>query len=80
MSLAADPALVLDLSRDLSALLLKLPALLSSLARFTIGDSGAVASRDSSGESGGTGEDATALISDGESGVLGLRAASVNVD
>ena len=34
---------------------LKLPALLSSLARFTIGDSGAVASLDSSGESGGTG-------------------------
>ena len=55
---------------------LKLPALLSSLARFTMGDSGAVASLDSSGESGGTGDDVAALNSDGESGVVGLSAAS----
>ena len=48
-----------------------------------MGDSGAVASPDSSGESGGTGdaraaaEDVAALSSEGESGVVGRSTASV---
>ena len=47
-----------------------------------MGDSGAVASPDSSGESGGTGdarnaaEDVAALSSEGESGVVGRSTAS----